>query len=209
MIGEFPLPLVRDGPISTMFWARGSRTFADAARLVWHLPYDRNIARTDPSLVLTEGKGTCSSKHALLHLLACEQGLPIALMLGFYEMNEDNTPGVGAVLATNGLRSIPEAHCLLHHDGRDIDLTMPPGTAPAAPKTFLYREVISAQQVALYKVERHRSFLQGWIDRLPTPRLTLDEAWAIREACIRRSQARSGPSHMYARSLRFGGGGLT
>ena len=61
--------------------------------------------------VLTEGCGTCSSKHALLAGLAAAQRLPVALMLGIYLMNERNTPGIGPVLARYGLAEIPEAHC--------------------------------------------------------------------------------------------------
>jgi len=48
--------------------------------------------------VLNERRGPCSTKHALLKALADEQGLPIRLMLGIYEMNARNTPGIGRVL---------------------------------------------------------------------------------------------------------------
>jgi hypothetical protein len=45
--------------------------------------------------VHTEGRGTCSTKHALLAELATEQRLPVALVLGIYLMNERNTPSGG------------------------------------------------------------------------------------------------------------------
>jgi hypothetical protein len=41
--------------------------------------------------------------------LAIEQNLDIVLVLGIYEMSEQNTPGVGAVLAKYGLTMLPEA----------------------------------------------------------------------------------------------------
>jgi hypothetical protein len=82
--------------------------------------------------VLTEGRSTCSTKHALLAELATEQHLPVALMLGIYLMSERNTPGVGSVLTRHGLAEIPEAHCYLMHDGVRIDVTRET-TAPSEP----------------------------------------------------------------------------
>ena len=37
--------------------------------------------------VLSAGKGTCSTKHALLAAVASEQNIPVALTLGIYEMH--------------------------------------------------------------------------------------------------------------------------
>jgi hypothetical protein len=55
------------------------------------LPYGRNSDHSDWRLVLGEGRGTCSTKHALLADLARENRRHVALMLGIYEMDEDNT----------------------------------------------------------------------------------------------------------------------
>jgi hypothetical protein len=46
--------------------------------------------------VLRETRGTCSAKNTLLKLLAMEQQIEIALVVGTYEMTEYNTPGSGA-----------------------------------------------------------------------------------------------------------------
>ena len=42
----------------------------------------------DPLIVLTENRGTCSTKHALIRRLAMEQDLDIALVLGAIEDKE-------------------------------------------------------------------------------------------------------------------------
>ncbi|HZP37374.1 MAG TPA: hypothetical protein VFE48_12900 [Methylomirabilota bacterium] len=111
-------------------------------------------------------------------------------------MNERNTPGVGAVLARHGLDCIPEAHCLLRHEGARIDVTgVPAGAEPIA--RFLHEEPITIDQIGAYKIERHRQFLRGWLARRSEGvRLDLEEAWRIREACIAAlgagSPARSG-----------------
>src|SRR5204862_2107860 len=107
------VPIAASGPVSTAFRARALSTLRTAARYVRDLPYGRVSDRARPVLVLEERRGTCTTKHALLAILAAEQGVDLALTVGIYEMNEANTPGVGAVLAAHGLATIPEAHCYL------------------------------------------------------------------------------------------------
>jgi hypothetical protein len=82
------------------------------------LPYGRNSDHSDWRLVLGEGRGTCSTKHALLADLARENRRHVALVLGIYEMDEDNTQEIGTVLDRNGLPCVPEAHCYLAHEAR-------------------------------------------------------------------------------------------
>lgn len=79
--------------------------------------------RSDWRLVLEERCGTCSAKHALLTELASENDRPVSLVLGIYEMDEINSPGVGPVLQRYGLRCVPEAHCRLVYEGTRVDLT--------------------------------------------------------------------------------------
>jgi hypothetical protein len=57
--------------------------------------------------MLNERKGTCSTKHALLKAFAGEQGLPIPLMLGIYEMDARNIPGIGPYLKNITCRASP------------------------------------------------------------------------------------------------------
>ncbi len=178
------VPLAEHGPLSSAFLHRGATTSRTAALLVWGLPYGRTSKSSDLNLVLTEGRGTCSSKHALLCALARETQLPVNLVLGFFEMDEENTPGVGAVLGPQGLCSIPEAHCLLRYKGRCFDFTMPPGTRALPPKQFLHSEIIKPAQIGRYKCERHRRFLRLWLRQSPNCGLGLDQVWSIREACI-------------------------
>jgi hypothetical protein len=56
-------PLSEHEPLAQGFLALGLRSFVDAARYVWQLPYGRNSNRADFRLVLPEGRGTCSTKH--------------------------------------------------------------------------------------------------------------------------------------------------
>ena len=108
-------------------------------------------------IVRTEKRGTCSTKHALLRRLAIEQNLDIALVLGIYEMSEQNTPGGGVVLAKYGLAILPEAHCYLRMAGKRIDVTRAAYRGLAEPiADFLHEEEIDPTQIPNYKTEIHK-----------------------------------------------------
>ena len=136
--------------------------------------------RSDWRLVLKEGRGTCSTKHALLADLARENLRHVVLLLGVYDMDEGNTPGVGAVLERHSLPCVPEAHCYLAHEGARVDLTREEGGAGQA-EGFLHEEQIEPHQIGEYKVRAHREFVRRWAaERGLDPELV----WQAREECI-------------------------
>ncbi len=173
-------------PISLEFHARGITDFRASGRYLHVLPYGRTVNRADFRAVLREGKGTCSTKHALLAALAQEQDLQVGLTLGLYAMCERNTPGVGAVLTRYGLESLPEAHCYLTYDGKRIDITRS-GVEPTDPIfQLLHEEAIVPEQIGDYKVTLHRRFLRQWVRdhaEMVAGR-SFEEVWRIREECI-------------------------
>jgi hypothetical protein len=177
-------PFSATGPFTLLFQAAGIHDFAAAARHVLTLPYGRTADRKNLRLVLEEGRGSCTTKHALLAEPACEQGIEVDLTLGIHEMSERNTPGVGRVLSAYGLQYIPEAHCYLRHESGRLDATgVPAGAEPI--DHFLHEEPITVDQIGAYKQELHQRFLRGWITRTDSVRgWSLEEVWRIREACI-------------------------
>jgi hypothetical protein len=96
--------------------ARGGA--AGGARYLQALPYGRISDRARPLLVLVEGRGTCSSKHAVLVELADEIGLDVRLTPGIFEMSARTHPELTTILERHGLDHIPEAHCYVRHRGR-------------------------------------------------------------------------------------------
>jgi hypothetical protein len=177
-------PLRRAGPCSASLLRAGCATYRDAARYLHELPYGRNSDRSDYRLVLVEGRGTCSTKHALLAAVAREQGLPVSLRVGIYDMSEANTPGVGRVLTAHGLDSIPEAHCYLAYGGERVDITRS-GVAPQSEIPRLHREwTIEPSQIGEHKIELHRRYLEAWLGHPLRLGLSLAEIWRIRESCI-------------------------
>jgi hypothetical protein len=178
-------PVKHRGPVSAAFLGLRIDDFRRAGQCVRDLPYGRNAATSDILAVLNERKGTCSTKHALLKALASEQGLPIRLMLGIYEMNARNTPGIGLVLEEYHLLCIPEAHCYLVHQGRRIDVTRNLDDQESEPiSAFLVEEEITTEQIGEYKRRWHQAFMRKWLDRRNLLDLDVVQLWRIREECI-------------------------
>jgi len=173
------LQLDPEGEAGRRFASLGLRGYREAASHVRSLPYGRTSDRSDWRLVLEEGRGTCSTKHALLAELARENGSPVSLVLGVYEMDGENTPGVGGVLAAHGLRCVPEAHCYLAYGGRRVDLTRE--GAGGGPASFIHEEEINPHQIGAYKVGAHREFVARWSE---IHGLDPTRVWRVREECI-------------------------
>jgi hypothetical protein len=114
LVPVLDFPITGSGPCSTHAREIGYTNFARLAEYVRMLPYGRVEVDAAGLSVLRQERGTCSSKHRFLAIVARECGhTEVTLTLGLYQMSERNTPGVGPILAGARLASIPEAHCYL------------------------------------------------------------------------------------------------
>jgi hypothetical protein len=180
-------PLKPAADITAAFLNLGIRDYRAGARYLNSLPYGRTTSRTDTLAVLREGRGTCSTKHALLKQLGAEQGIDIELLIGIYEMTARNTPGVGKVLDKYRLAYVPEAHCYLRYRSERVDVTREIQDRPAtAMGRFLHEEEIAPEQIGSYKVELHQRFIRAWLaaNLATVGGRTFEEIWRIREECI-------------------------
>jgi len=162
----------------------GINNWEELCCFVQQLPYGRNANRSDFSLVLTERKGTCSSKHAFLKKVADLNRLPnIQLVIGLYRMSESNTLNIGSALQENGLTYLPEAHCYLNIEGKRVDWTNETADFSKIEADILEEIPIEAEQVGAYKVAYHQDYLKKWLleSRLP---FDFNTIWVIRETCI-------------------------
>lgn len=176
--------LSKERPLSERFRNKGMDTFHDAIRYVQKLPYGRNSTARRPSIILTEGKGTCSTKHACLKSLAEENEInSIDFHLAIYSMNAENTPKVKKVLQQYKLDYILEAHTFLFYDNERFDYTFPKASDKAWQKDILIETPIDADQIGDWKKEYHQSVLKSWLKREKLP-YSLQEIWDIREECI-------------------------
>ncbi len=177
-----PTPLNAGGAIGALAIAAGLPDLRALALHLLALPYGRPADRRNLSAPLLEGRGSCSSKHALLALAAREAGCDLTLMLGIYAMSGANTPGIAGVLARHGLDAVPEAHCYARIGDTRVDITGLAGAATASPfDALLWEEVITPEDVVEAKPALHRAFLDRW-----GAERGLDGArlWRVREECI-------------------------
>lgn len=109
-------------------------------------------------------------------------------MLGIYEMNAENTIGIGAVLDEFAIGSLPEAHCYLCFKGKRIDVTRFSKrniVTEKQAKKILYEERILPAQIGDYKLALHRSFFRAWMrGKNLNEKFRFEELWSIRERCI-------------------------
>lgn len=152
-------------------------------RVVKRFPYGRNQHRDKIELVWTERKGTCSSKHAFLKLVADLNNVPdIHLVLCIYKMTGLNTPGVNDVLSNYGLEYLPEAHCFLLTPNGPLDVTAFDSDFDLVKNDVLHEEVIGPAQIVTYKVQMHKKYMMDWAKEFSS--LSGDEVWRIREECL-------------------------
>lgn len=172
--------------LTALVTAKGIQTWSELLEFTKHLPYGRNHNREDFSLVITESKGTCSSKHAFLKKIAdLNHFEPVELVLGLYRMHHKNTPKIGTTISDSGLDYIPEAHCYLKLNNQRIDITNSNSDIENILGDLIEEIAIAPEQVNTFKVAYHKEYLRRWIAENNIA-LSFEKVWEIREACIRK-----------------------
>ena len=162
----------------------GIVSWKDLIRTVRLFHYGRNQNRKDFNLVWTERKGTCSSKHAFLKMVAELNGFDsVELFIGIYKMNIDNTPGSEAVLRNETINYIPEAHCYLKVDGVVLDVTNSHSDFKTYSMDILEEIPIDKEVVISDKIELHKDYIRDWIKK-ETINYSFEKIWDLREKCI-------------------------
>jgi hypothetical protein len=176
--------LISNDELTELAMSNGIETWNQLTNFIKALPYGRNKNRKDLGLVLSEKKGTCSSKHALLKSIADFNNVPnIGLIIGIYRMTESNTPKIGTELTENSIKFIPEAHCYFKINGNRIDLTTKESEFDKIKKDILQEKEIEPNQVSKFKVDYHKDFVKRWLKETNS-KFTFNEIWRIREKCI-------------------------
>jgi hypothetical protein len=184
-MSAFDFTLEVSGPVTSYFLSRDIRRFTGACEHVRRLPYGRNLRKHDILCVIEEGCGTCSTKHALLWQLARENNAAgVRLMQAFFMLGTENAPSLAALLMAHGLQEIPEAHNYLRTPSGIVDCTGGEVLRTGGVRMLDECEV-TAEEIVKYKVTRHREYLRQWLTTTGSA-MTLDEAWNLRESCIRR-----------------------
>ncbi len=180
---DFDFSITSSEPLSALSQSYNLLTWQEVVKFVKSLPYGRNSNRSDFSLVLKEGKGSCSSKHAFLKALALENNeKDIELVLAIYKMNAYNT-NIGTTISEYKLDYIPEAHCYLKILGERVDITTENSSFNKIEEAILTELTILPNQVSEYKVKFHKEFIEQWIEDEQI-NFSFEKIWEIREACI-------------------------
>jgi len=149
-----------------------------------HLPYGRTKSRTDLTQLFTENKGTCSSKHGLFKSVAIENNYSeFKLIMGIFEMNSLNTPGIRDALVSSTVSYIPEAHSYIRFKNETLDLTNADSSFDNFKSDLLQEIEIQPNQIGQFKVEYHKQYLKDWIDHENID-IEFDKLWMLREKCI-------------------------
>jgi hypothetical protein len=179
---SFSFHIMENGPLSKEVRRNGFSEFYAFAVNVRNIPYGRPSDSTNFLSVLNENRGTCSSKHRLLAALAHECGhTEIELVVGIYEMSEENTPGVGSILVDASVVSIPEAHCYLRVADCRYDFTGLTGGVSSPFDALLSENVVLPLNLSEKKLALHQQAMIPWAAK---HQLSFSQAWEVREACI-------------------------
>ena len=179
---------LNSGEFSVLFRAYGITTFEKACQFVKNIPFGRISEINDFKLVLTENRGTCSSKHALLAILAEENGqTEIELIAGIFLMNEITHPVLNDFFKDKSYKSIPEMHCYLRYANNRFDFTSALDSMVFIETKIVREQRIEPQQVGDWKKVLHQDYLQKWLNRNAELQISLEDLWQDREECIRLS----------------------
>lgn len=170
---------------SLAFREKGMNSFVEACNFIAKFPYGRNANREDFSLVFSEQKGTCSSKHALLAELALENGHPeVELIAGIFLMSGETHAKLAPFFENKPYTTLPECHCYLRYKGERFDFTDTSGTLELITPKLVREQRIDPSQVSDWKIVIHKDYLQRWLNRNPAIGMTLEAIWKEREEAI-------------------------
>lgn len=172
--------------ISQIFLKNKIDSFLGATNFIKNLPYGRNKDKNDLKTIFEDNCGTCSTKHAVLKVLAEENRKnEIILKLGIFKMNANNTPKIRITLEENNLKYIPEAHNYLTINGKIVDCTHSKSGEDDFVPDLLVEIDIKPSQITNFKVLYHKNYIKNWLEKHSNILLNLEQIWEIREQCIK------------------------
>jgi hypothetical protein len=137
--------IINAGIISNHLLNSGINNFLDACRYVQGLPYGYNSDRDDLMILFKEMMGSCTTKHAVIAILAAELDIPISKLIGIYPMTETIVTGTNIILNKYNLPYVPMIHCFLEYTGQWVDLTEGNRNGKnQSVEHFLYTEKVEA-----------------------------------------------------------------
>jgi hypothetical protein len=115
-------------------------------------------------ILFKEGRGSCTTKHAVIATLAQELKLPIEKNIGIYAMTEEIVTGTNEILREFNLPYVPMVHCFLAYEDFRVDLTEGNHNGKNRPlDQFLHTEAVAPNISEKDEYLRYRKALQDRI----------------------------------------------
>ncbi len=111
------------GRMSNKFLDLGIKTFKEACEYVHNMEYGYNTNYEDEMILFKECKGTCTTKHGVIALLAKEHDVPLFRYVGIYKFTEDVSSGANNILKKYNISYILMIHGFLIYKEHRFDLT--------------------------------------------------------------------------------------
>lgn len=111
------------GEMSKIFLEFGIKSFKEACMYVHEQPYGYNSDYDNHFIFFKEGKGTCTSKHAVIAALAAELGIPLYNHVAVYKFTEEICTGAEHIIKKYNIPYVPMQHCFLNYGEHYFDLT--------------------------------------------------------------------------------------
>lgn len=172
------------GPISKEFYRKNLCKFSDALEWVHALPYGRNSNRENYTLIFSENRGTCSTKHAALAALCKENHVDAELKMAICQLDTQLDSNVAPFLKVLDIDYFPEAHCYLKYGKQGVDVTFP-DQKPVLKAKILVDYSISPHEIGIKKTMLHHEYIRQWIkENRIDEHFSFDQVWKWREEWI-------------------------
>ncbi|MHA1992433.1 MAG: hypothetical protein ACW981_17275 [Candidatus Hodarchaeales archaeon] len=136
-------PISAFGIISEKFLALNIKSFTKACAYVHKTEYGYNSNYDDKLIFFKEGKGTCTTKHAVIGGLAEELRIPLFKNVGIYKFTEEISEGTNEILEKHKIPYVPMVHCFLVYGQYRFDLTEDNNNGKkTSPSEFIHTEQV-------------------------------------------------------------------
>ncbi len=184
---NLPNPVLNSkGSISEAAQQLQLKDFHGVIEHIWNLRYYRVSESGRYDLVLPEGCGTCSTKHAALVALAHElEESAVQLQLALFIINHKTFPKLRKIFKEHPTKSFLEAHCFIVYKEQYFDFTFK-GNSPLHSAQIYGEPIqISVSDIGKNKEQWHRKEMLHWCNE---NELDFALHWQLREACIQELQ---------------------
>ena len=161
------------GNIGKQFAQQNIHDLYAAINYIHNLKYQPPSEPFNWNLVIPEQRGTCSTRHALLVVLAQENHIPFTLGQAIYNLTPEKFPIIRSLLEKYKLPFILESHNFIIFKDYFLDSTFPGNAALLCKHDVESVKPIDCGELLHEKTVLYPQFLKQWLKQYGN--MTLDE----------------------------------